>query len=35
MTFFSQIERSADRFAPVAILVLGMLTAFATAGLGA
>ena len=35
MTFFANIERQADRFAPLAILVIGMLTAFATAGLGA
>ena len=35
MTFFSTFERQADRIAPLAILVLGMLTAFATAGLGA
>ena len=34
MTFFANIERQADRFAPLAILVIGMLTAFATAGLG-
>jgi len=31
----SAIERQADRFAPIALLVIGMLTAFATAGLGA
>lgn len=35
MTFFSTFERQADRIVPLAILVLGMLTAFATAGLGA
>ncbi len=35
MTFFANIERQADRFAPIALLVVGMLTAFATAGLGA
>ena len=35
MTFFANIERQADRFAPLALLVVGMLTAFATAGLGA
>lgn len=35
MNLFSQIERQADRFAPVALLIVGMLTAFATAGLGA
>ena len=34
MTLFANIERQADRFAPLAILVIGMLTAFATAGLG-
>ena len=34
MTFFANIERQADRFAPLALLVIGMLTAFATAGLG-
>ncbi len=32
---FQAFERQADRFAPLAILVIGMLTAFATAGLGA
>jgi hypothetical protein len=32
---FANIERQADRFAPLAILVIGMLTAVATAGLGA
>ena len=31
---FSIFERSADRIAPVAMLLIGMLTAFATAGLG-
>ena len=31
----STFERQADRFAPVALLIIGMLTAFATAGLGA
>ena len=30
----SQIERQADRLAPVALLIIGMLTAFSTAGLG-
>ena len=35
MTLFANIELQADRFAPLAILVIGMLTAFATAGLGA
>jgi len=35
MTFFANIERQADRFAPLALLIVGMLTAFATAGLGA
>jgi hypothetical protein len=34
MTFLANIERQADRFAPLAILVIGMLTALATAGLG-
>ena len=32
---FQAFERQADRFAPLALLVIGMLTAFATAGLGA
>jgi hypothetical protein len=27
-------ERQADRFAPLALLIIGMLTAFATASLG-
>jgi hypothetical protein len=31
---FSTFEQAADRFAPLALLVIGMLTAFATAGLG-
>ena len=31
---FSTFERLADRIAPLALLVIGMLTAFATAGLG-
>jgi hypothetical protein len=31
---FSRFERQADRFAPVALLIIGMLTAFSTAGLG-
>jgi hypothetical protein len=31
---FSTFERSLDRIAPLALLVVGMLTAFATAGLG-
>ena len=35
MTYLANIERFADRIAPVAILIVGMLTAFATAGLGA
>lgn len=35
MTFFTNLERQADRFAPLALLVIGMLTALATAGLGA
>ena len=35
MTLFANIERQADRFAPLALLIIGMLTAFATAGLGA
>ena len=35
MTLFANFERQADRFAPLALLVIGMLTAFATAGLGA
>jgi hypothetical protein len=30
----SIFERQADRFAPIALLVIGMLTAFATAGVG-
>jgi hypothetical protein len=30
----SHIERQADRFAPLALLIIGMLTAFSTAGLG-
>ena len=34
MTFFANIERQADRFAPVALLIIGLFTAFATAGLG-
>ena len=34
MTFIN-FERSLDRIAPLALLVVGMLTAFATAGLGA
>ncbi len=35
MTLFANIERQADRLAPLALLMIGMLTAFATAGLGA
>ncbi len=35
MTFFARFERQADRIAPIAILVIGLLTAVATAGLGA
>ncbi len=31
---FSQIERQADRFAPVALLIIGLFTAFSTAALG-
>ena len=31
---FQAFEQAADRFAPLALLVIGMLTAFATAGLG-
>ena len=31
---FSRIERQADRFAPVALLLIGLFTAFSTAGLG-
>ena len=31
---FSRIERQADRFAPVALLLIGLLTAFSTAALG-
>ena len=31
---FASFERQADRFAPLALLIIGMLTAFATAGLG-
>ena len=34
MTLFANFERQADRLAPLALLVIGMLTAFATAGLG-
>ena len=34
MTFFAQVERQADRFAPVALLLIGLFTAFSTAGLG-
>lgn len=34
MTFFANLERQADRFAPLALLLVGMLTAAATAGLG-
>ena len=34
MTFFSTFERQADRIAPIAMLLIGMLTAFATAGVG-
>ena len=34
MTFSAAFERQADRFAPLALLVIGMLTAFATAGIG-
>ena len=30
----SHIERQADRFAPVALLLIGLFTAFSTAGLG-
>ena len=30
----SQIERQADRLAPVALLIIGLFTAFATASLG-
>lgn len=32
MTFFAQIERQADRLAPVLFLLIGLMTAFATAG---
>lgn len=35
MTFTARIERAADRLAPALILIVGMLTAAATAGLGA
>ena len=31
---FSRIERQADRFAPVALLLIGLFTAFSTASLG-
>ena len=31
---FSRIERHADRIAPVALLLIGLFTAFSTAGLG-
>ena len=34
MTFSAAFERQADRLAPLALLVIGMLTAFATAGIG-
>ena len=34
MTFSAAFERQADRLAPLALLVIGMLTAFATAGVG-
>ncbi len=30
----STFERQADRIAPLALLIVGMITAFATAGLG-
>jgi hypothetical protein len=30
----SRIERQADRFAPAALLLIGLFTAFSTAGLG-
>ena len=32
MTFLAQFERQADRLAPAMFLVLGLITAFATAG---
>lgn len=32
---FSKFERQLDRFAPVVLLVIGLMAAFATAGLGA
>ncbi len=35
MTFIARIERAADHIAPALILIVGMLTAVATAGLGA
>ena len=31
---FSRFERQADRLAPVALLLIGLFTAFSTAGLG-
>jgi len=34
MTFFSNIERQADRFAPALLLIIGLFTGFSTAGLG-
>jgi hypothetical protein len=32
MTLFAQIERQADRLAPAMFLFLGLISAFATAG---
>ncbi len=32
---FAKFERQLDRIAPAALLLLGLMTAFATAGLGA
>jgi hypothetical protein len=34
MTFLAQIERQADRIAPVMLLFLGLISAVATAGIG-
>ena len=31
---FSRFERQADRLAPIALLLIGLFTAFSTAGLG-
>jgi hypothetical protein len=34
MTFFTSIERQADRIAPALIVFLGLFVAMSTAGLG-